>query len=87
VRSAYLGPNLKANLEQMEAELGKSAWFAGDELTAADVMMIFPVEAAAVRTDLGAEYPMLRAFLDRVHARPAYKKALERGGPYSLLVS
>jgi glutathione S-transferase len=48
-------------------------------------MMSFPVEAAAVRTDLKTEYPKLRAFLDRVHARPAYKKALERGGPYALM--
>lgn len=85
VRSAYLGPNLKANLDHMEAELGKSTWFAGSEMTAADVMMSFPVEAAAVRTDLGSEYPKLRAFLDRVQARPAYKKALERGGPYLLM--
>jgi glutathione S-transferase len=85
VRSAYIGPNLKANVDYMEAELGRSTWFAGEELTAADVMMSFPAEAAAVRTDLGSEYPKLSSFLDRVHARPAYKKALERGGPYALL--
>jgi len=85
VRAAYLGPNVKANLDYMEAELEKSAWFAGGELTAADVMMSFPVEAAAVRTDLETEYPRLRAFLERVQARPAYRKALERGGPYQLM--
>ena len=85
VRTAYLGPNIKANLDHMEAELGKSEWFAGRELSAADVMMSFPIEAAAVRTDLSSGYPKLRAFVDRVHARPAYKKALERGGPYYLM--
>lgn len=84
VRSAYLGPNLNANLSHMEAELTKSTWFAGEELTAADIMMSFPVEAAAVRT-LGDGYPKLHAFLERIHARPAYKKALERGGPYELM--
>jgi len=85
VRSAYIGPNLKGCLDYMEAELGGSTWFAGEELTAADVMMSFPVEAAAVRTDLRTEYPKLAGFLDRVHARPAYETALRRGGPYSLL--
>ncbi len=87
VRSAYIGPNLKACLDHMEAELGKSTWFAGEELTAADMMMSFPVEAAAVRANLASEYPKLAAFLDRIHARPAYKAALERGGPYALLSS
>jgi glutathione S-transferase len=85
VRSGYIGPNLKAVLESMEAELHQSTWFAGEELTGADVMMSFPIEAAAVRADLRSEYPKLRAFLDRVHSRPAYKRALERGGPYTLL--
>jgi glutathione S-transferase len=69
----------------MDAELRKSTWFAGSEITAADVMMSFPIEAAAARTDLKSEYPKLRAFLDRIQARPAYKKALERGGPYALM--
>jgi glutathione S-transferase len=85
VRSAYIGPNLKASLDYMEAELGKSTWFAGEELTAADVMMSFPVEAAAVRANLRTEYPRLAGFLDRIHGRPAYKAALERGGPYALM--
>ena len=87
VRSSYIGPNLKACLDYMEAELGKSTWFAGAELTAADVMMSFPVEAAAVRANLTTEYPRLAAFLDRIHRRAAYKTALERGGPYALLGS
>jgi hypothetical protein len=46
-------------------------------------MMSFPVEAAAVRANLASDYPRLHAFLDRVHARPAYRRALERGGPYT----
>ena len=85
VRSAYLGPNIEANLAQMEAELTRSLWFAGDELTAADIQMSFPVEAAAARTPMGARFPKLQAFLDRIHARPAYKAALEKGGPYTLM--
>lgn len=85
VKKSYIEPSLDKNLAHMEAELGKSTWFAGEELTGADVMMSFPAEAAAVRADLSKGYPKLRAFLDRVHARPAYVKALERGGPYQLL--
>jgi len=67
----------------MESELGKSEWFAGDEFSAADIQMSFPIEAAAQRAGLNASRPKLMAFLKRIHARPAYKKALERGGPYS----
>lgn len=85
VRSGYIDPSLTAVLDLMEAELGKSTWFAGEELTGADVMMSFPVEAAAARAGLRASHPRLQGFLERVHARPAYQRALERGGPYALL--
>jgi glutathione S-transferase len=47
--------------------------------------MSFPLEAAAARGGLGASHPRLQAFLQRIHARPAYQRALERGGPYELL--
>jgi glutathione S-transferase len=69
----------------MEAELSKSTWFAGEDFTAADVQISFPLEAAAARAGLNASRPKLMAFLDRIHARPAYQKALERGGTYALL--
>ena len=83
VLAAMVEPNLKRQLDFMEAELGKSEWFAGPEFSAADIQMSFPVEAAAQRAGLDASRPKLMAFLKRIHARPAYKKALERGGPYS----
>ena len=75
--------NLKRQLDFMEAELGRSEWFAGAELTGADIMMSFPLEAAAQRAGLNATRPKLMAFLKRIHARPAYKLALERGGAYA----
>ena len=59
-------------------------WFVGDEMTAADIMMSFPVEAAAARAGLG-RYPALENWLGRIHARDAYQAALDRGGEYSLL--
>jgi glutathione S-transferase len=83
VLAAMVDPNLTRQLDFMEAELGKSEWFAGDEFSAADIQMSFPVEASAQRAGLNASRPKLMAFLKRIHARPAYKKALERGGPYS----
>lgn len=83
VLATMVTPNLRRQLDFMEAELGKSEWFAGDAFSAADVQMSFPVEAAAMRAGLDAGRPKLMAFLKRIHARPAYKRALERGGPYS----
>jgi glutathione S-transferase len=83
VLAAMVDPNLKRQLDFMEAELGKSEWFAGDEFSVADIQMSFPVEASAQRAGLDASRPKLMAFLKRIHARPAYRRALERGGPYS----
>ena len=83
VLAAMVEPNLERQLDFMEAELGKSEWFAGAEFSAADIQMSFPLEAAAQRAGLDASRPKLMAFLKRIHARPAYKKALARGGPYS----
>jgi glutathione S-transferase len=82
VQSSYLAPQIARQLDLMEAELGRSAWFAGPEITGADVMMSFPVEAAASRVGLGA-HPKLQAWLAAVHARPAYRRALEKGGEYA----
>ena len=83
VLAVMVEPNLKRQLDFMEAELGKSEWFAGNEFSAADIQMSFPVEASAQRAGLDASRPRLMAFLKRIHARPGYKRALERGGPYS----
>ena len=83
VLGTMVDPNLKRQLDFMEAELGQSEWFAGQEFSAADIQMSFPVEASAQRAGLDASRPKLVAFLKRIHARPAYRRALERGGPYS----
>ena len=84
-KSSFITPNITTHLDFMEGELGKSEWFAGDVFTGADIQMSFPVEAAQARGGLDASRPKLMAWLARIHARPAYKKALERGGPYGLL--
>jgi glutathione S-transferase len=84
VQNSFIGPQLKRHLDYMEAELGSHTWFAGEEFTAADVQMSFPLEAAASRAGLNASRPQLTAFLHRIHARDAYKRALERDGAYSI---
>jgi len=83
VQNTFIGPQLKRHLDYMEAELTAHPWFAGNEFTAADVQMSFPLEAAKSRAGLNASRPRLWGFLERIHAREAYKRALERGGPYS----
>ena len=74
---------LDVHLDWLEAELAERPWFAGDDFTAADVMMSFPLEAARQRGGLDASRPNLTDWLERIHARPAYGRALERGGPYA----
>ncbi len=82
VDNSFITPNLNRHLDYMEAELNSHPWFAGEQFTAADVQMSFPLEAAASRGGLNASRPKLMAFLERIHARDAYKRALERGGAY-----
>jgi glutathione S-transferase len=83
--NAMVLPNLERNLDFMEAELGKSGWFAGPSFSTADIQMSFPVEAARVRGGLDEKRPRLMAYLEKIHTRPAYLRALERGGKYELL--
>jgi len=83
VLDTFVDPNLKRQIAFMESELGRGAWFAGDAFSAADIQMSFPIEAAAQRAGIDAQRtPRLADWLRRAHARPAYQRALERGGPY-----
>jgi glutathione S-transferase len=83
VLGSFVTPNLERQLDFMEGELGRSAWFAGEAFSAADIQMSFPVEASAQRAGLDARRPRLMDWLARIHARPAWRRARERGGPYS----
>ena len=83
VMGGFVTPNLNSQLDFMEAELKRYRWFAGAAFSAADIQMSFPLEAAAQRAGLDASRPKLMDFLKRIHARPAYRRALERGGPYA----
>ena len=82
VMESYVGPNLTRQFDFMEGELARSTWFAGDEFSAADIQMSFPIEAGALRAGLKTGRPKLATWLERIHQRPAYQRALARGGPY-----
>ena len=79
----YVDGQITLHLDYLEKELGHEKWFAGDEFSAADIMMSFPLEAASARAGLNATRPNLWSFLARIHARPAYQRALSSGGPYA----
>ena len=73
---------IKAILDYCEYHLISKTWFAGDELTGADIQMVFPLEAAKARGRLKG-YEACNEYVDRIHKRPAYLRALEKGGAYA----
>ena len=85
VLDGFVQPNITRQLDYMEAELKRTTWFAGNEFTAADIQMSFPVEAAAARGGLDASRPRLMEFINHIHGREAYRTALERGGEFKLM--
>ena len=84
VTNSFVDPQLKLHFDYMEAELGRNAWFAGDEFSAADIQMSFPIEAGKARGLVDARRPNLANFLERIHGRPAYQRALEEGGEFAV---
>ena len=84
VKQILAQPEIDRHLDFLEAELGRGTWFAGEELTGADILLSFPLQIAAAHAGLDASRPRLVAFLERVAARPAWQRGVERGGPYQL---
>jgi glutathione S-transferase len=82
--TGFVDPQLKQHMAFWEGELSKSDYFAGSDFTAADIQMSFPLEAASSRAGLDQTYPKAQAWLTRIHARPAYQRALQKGGPYEI---
>jgi glutathione S-transferase len=80
-----LAPQISNHFAFLESELNKREWFAGADFSAADIQMSFPLEAAAARSPLFARLPKLKTYVDRIQARPAYKRAVEKGGAYEVL--
>jgi glutathione S-transferase len=84
-KKRIIEPRLVDNLDYMEAGLGRSTWFAGEGFSAADIQMSFPVEASAQRAGLDARWPRLVGFLQRIRERPAFRRAVERGGGHAIV--
>ena len=84
VKGGFIDPNLARIVKHIDEELGREGWFAGSDFTAADIQMSFPVEAAVVRAGAG-EFPNVKRFVERIHARPAYQRAVEKGGKVEIL--
>ena len=84
-QKSFIDPQILQQLNYFEAELGRHEWFAGDSFSAADIQMSFPLEAAAARGGLDKKWPKVSGFLQKIHDRPAYQRALEQGGPYQLM--
>jgi len=84
-RTSFIGPQITTHLDFMETELAERPWFAGNDFTAADIQMSFPLEASAARGGLDMTRPHLWSFLDRIRARPAYQRALAAGGPFEIM--
>jgi glutathione S-transferase len=83
LREGFIGPQLATHLGYIETEIGKTSWFAGPDFTAADIQMSFPLEAASSRAGITPEKePHIHGWLKRIHGRPAYERALAKGGPY-----
>jgi glutathione S-transferase len=76
-------PMIDVHLDFIEAHLARHGWFAGESMTAADIMMSFALEAAAHRGGLNLSRPHSIAWLTKIHARPAYQRALAAGGHYA----
>lgn len=83
-KSTFINAQIEGNLRFIETELQERTWLLGDVFTAADVQMSYPLEAAVARGGLDGRYPCTQAYLERLHARPAYGRALTSGGPFEL---
>lgn len=84
LQSSFVDPQLAVHLEYVDNELARTGWFVGGGFSAADIQMSFPMEAAMARSGLADRLPHVAAFVERIRQRPAYRRALERGGPYML---
>ncbi len=84
VRREFIAPRISEHLRYLEAMLPAGGWFAGDQISGADIQLSFPIQASAARGGLDGRYPKLKEFIARIEARTAYQRALERGGEFAL---
>jgi len=85
VVKSFVQPNIETHLTFVNDHLKGKNWFVGDKFSGADVQMIFPIEAASARASVKEKFPEIQRYMEQVHQRPAYQRALETGGPYQLM--
>jgi glutathione S-transferase len=85
LQDSFVDPQIKLHLGYIDDALKPTGWFVGDAFSAADIQMSFPLEAATARGSVNVDIGAIKGWLERIHARPAYQRALERGGKYELL--
>jgi glutathione S-transferase len=83
VDKAFINQQIKTHFSFVEQYLSDHTWFAGNAISAADIQMSFPLEAALARGTVDDRYPAIMAYVARFQARQAYQKALKRGGDYA----
>jgi len=74
VQEKFIMPRIKPQMQFIEKTLGEHTWFVGEELTAADIQMSFPLQASSTRMDM-SEFPNIARFIKQVEAQPAYQKS------------
>lgn len=84
VSSTFVDPQIALHFGFIDAELARSRFFAGDDFSAADIQMSYPLLAGVARGGIAAQAPNVLAFLERIRERPAYQRAIERGGPVEI---
>ncbi|MEZ5921436.1 MAG: glutathione S-transferase [Parvularculaceae bacterium] len=83
IKDGYLDQTTNALFGYLDDQLASDEWLAGNEFSAADIIMSFPVEAALTRVGVAQKSRNLKQYAERLHSRPAYQRALEKGGPYA----
>jgi glutathione S-transferase len=83
IQSAFLHPQFETHFGFLESLLETSPdqgeYFCGKDLTAADILMSFPLEAGRSPSGLSKEqYPRIWAYVERLHNAPAYKRAVQK---------
>ena len=81
VQASYVDPGIAAHLSFIDEHLSRNTWFAGERMSLADVQMSFPISAALARGDGAKNFKHIAAYAKRFEARPAYQRALAKGGP------
>ena len=83
IESGFLQRSMKSHYDYLEGQLATSPdaghYMCGADLSAADIMLSFPLEAGKSRSGFTqSQYPKIWAYVEHVHSRDAYKRAVAK---------